>query len=69
MSKIIAPNAYRYMTLGAGYRALRSNDPCPQCAGAEPHKGRQPDCGYAETEPPTGGEAYTGLLGEVRAVL
>jgi hypothetical protein len=50
----ITPNAYRYMTVGAGYRALRSNDPCPNCAGAEPHKGRKPDCGSAEAEPPKG---------------
>jgi hypothetical protein len=48
------------MTLAAGDRALRSNDPRRQCGGVEPHKGRKPDCGGTEPEPPIGGEAYNG---------
>jgi hypothetical protein len=28
-----------------------------KCAVAKPHKGRKPDCGFAEAEPPKGGEA------------
>jgi hypothetical protein len=47
------------MTLAAGDRALRSNDPRRQCAGAKPRRGRKPERGFAEAEPPTGGEAYT----------
>jgi len=28
-----------------------------KCGGAKPHKGRKPDCGFAEPEPPEqGGE-------------
>ena len=55
----IAHNVFRYVTFGAGNRALRSNDPRAKCAGAVPHKGRKPDCGTAEAEPPIGGEAHT----------
>jgi hypothetical protein len=55
----IAHNAFRYTTFGAGDRATRSVDPRAKCAGAVPHKGREPDCGTAEAEPPIGGEAYT----------
>ena len=33
---------------------MRSIDPCPRCAGTKPHKGRKPDCGFVETEPPKG---------------
>jgi hypothetical protein len=36
---------------------MRSIDPCPKCGGTKPHKGRKPDCGFAEPEPPEqGGE-------------
>jgi hypothetical protein len=36
-----------------------------KCGGVKPHKGRKPDCGFTEPEPPLGGEARTGLLCEV----
>jgi hypothetical protein len=48
-------NANRYMTLAAGDRALRSNDPRRQCAGAKPRRGRKLERGFAEAEPPEGG--------------
>jgi hypothetical protein len=51
-----------YATFGAGNRALRSNDPCPKYGREKPHKGRKPDCGFSEPEPPQGGEAHTDLL-------
>jgi hypothetical protein len=41
---------------------MRSIDPCPNCGGTKPHKGRKLDCGFVEPEPPLGGEAYTVLL-------
>jgi len=31
--------------LGAGYRALQSNDPFHKCAGAKPCRGRKPEQG------------------------
>jgi hypothetical protein len=40
-----------------------------KCAGAKPHKGHKPDCGFAEAEPPKGGEAYTVLLCDVKYAL
>jgi len=40
-----------------------------KCGGAKRHKGRKPDWCFAEPEPPTGGEAHTDLLDEVRPVL
>jgi hypothetical protein len=30
----------RQLTVWAGNRVLRSNDPCPNCGGEKPHKGR-----------------------------
>ena len=38
---------------------MRSIDPCPKCAGAKPCRGRKPEQGFAEAEPPKGGEAVT----------
>jgi hypothetical protein len=55
ISNTIAYNANRYMTLAAGDRAMRSIDPRRQCAGAKPRRGRKPERGFAEAEPPTGG--------------
>jgi hypothetical protein len=40
-----------------------------KCDGAKLHKGRKPDCGFAEAEPPKGGEAYTDLLCAVQIAL
>ena len=50
----MACNVFRFTTFGAGNRALRSNDPCPKCAGAKHHKGPKPDWCFAEAEPPKG---------------
>jgi len=55
----MAFNVFRYATLAGGNRAMRSIDPARQCGGTEPHKGRKPDCGGVEPEPPEGGEAHT----------
>jgi len=32
-AKIISSNVFKYMTFGAGNRAMRSIDPCPKCGG------------------------------------
>jgi hypothetical protein len=39
-----------------GNRATRSVDPHRKCGGAKPCRGRKPEHGFAEPEPPTGGE-------------
>jgi hypothetical protein len=51
----MAYNVSKYATFCAGDRAMRSNDPRAKCAGAKLHKGRKPDCDFAEAEPPKGG--------------
>jgi hypothetical protein len=33
-----------------------------KCAGAKPCRGRKPEQGFAEAEPPIGGDAVTDLL-------
>jgi hypothetical protein len=55
----ISPNVSKYMTFGAGNRAMRSIDPCPKCGVDKTAQRALPDCGFAEPKPPTGGEAYT----------
>jgi len=37
-------------------RACAARPVTAKCGGAKPHKGRKPDCGFAEPEPPIGGE-------------
>jgi len=40
-------------------RACAARPATAKCGGAKPHKGRKPDCGFVEPEPPKGGEAVT----------
>jgi hypothetical protein len=42
---------------------LRNNDFCPKCAGAKACRGRKPEQGFMENEPPKGGNEVTELLG------
>ncbi|WP_461247854.1 hypothetical protein [Treponema sp. R6D11] len=47
---------------------MRSNDPCPKCAGAKSCRGRKPEQGFAEAEPTEGRRSSYRLLSVETAI-
>jgi hypothetical protein len=54
------------MTFWPAYKAMRSIAAGKNVAEKTPTKAPSADWGFSEPKPPTGGEAYTDLLGAVR---